>query len=111
MPFIQLGATPPGPANEGHGQFITVEKLEELERIRIRERMNELKPELFAEAVRATRAKQDADAAAEKVRREIHLVVGGDGVRAALLMVEEEIKKQNIAAEVAKKQQSQPAKK
>lgn len=110
--MIQLGVTPTpnGPAADGYGEFVTVEKLEMLERQRVREQLAKVRPELLAEGIRVVRAKTDADAAYEKLRKDLQLAVSVDGLRAALAMISEEAGKQAaIDAAKAKAVASAPA--
>lgn len=103
--FIQAGATASNTANDGYGEFMTVDRLDRLERDRIRKHLTENRPELLAEGIRVTRAKMDADAHAEKLRADLHGALGGDNVRVALLILKEDASKQ-AAAEAVKASQS-----
>lgn len=93
--FIQLGVSPP--AADGYGEFITVDKLEALEKQRIREKLLNLHADLLEMGIAAMRAKTKADADVEEVRRMLHLAVGGDGLRAGFAMMAEEAAKQVTA--------------
>lgn len=106
--FIQAGATPPGKAIDGYGEFVTVERLDDLERTNVRRRMDHAKPAMFADGVRIARAKIDADNAIEALRRELVATVGVDGVRSALAMMTDEAIKQ--ASQDAKRAQSESGK-
>lgn len=113
--FIQLGHLPTasGPAGDGFGEFVTVQDLERRERLKIRERLDALRPELIAKGVEVVKAKQAADAAAEALRVELHAAVGGDGIIHAMALISETIAKEKAApaSKPAQPHQQQPAKK
>jgi hypothetical protein len=112
--FVQIGhqPTPTGTAPDGYGKFVTVQALEQKERERVLEKLEQLRPELIAKGVEVTRAKADADAAAEAFRKELHAAVGGDGLRAAMAVIHETMARQAQAATAKPAQAStQPAKK
>lgn len=100
--FIQAGATPAGKAVDGFGEFITVDRLEKVEKDRIRARLQDEHQELFAAGTKIVRAKLDADAAFEKLRTDLHRAVGGDSVRTAIVVLTEATNK-NFAADLAVK--------
>lgn len=93
--FIQLGVSPP--AADGYGEFVTVEKLEALEKQRVRDKLANLHADLLEMGIAAMRAKTKADADVEEVRRQLHLAVGGDGIRAGFAMMADEAAKQSAA--------------
>jgi hypothetical protein len=106
--FIQLGQVPTatGTAADGYGEFVTVQDLDRRERARIRERLEQMRPELIAKGIEVVKAKALADAAAEALRVELHATVGGDGIVAAMAIIHEGVAKQ--AAEAAKAKVTQP---
>jgi len=106
--FIQLGHVPThsGTAADGYGEFVTVQDLERREREMVRERIEKIRPELIARGVEVVKAKAAADAAAEALRVDLHATVGGDGIVAAMGIINELVAKQ--AAE-AKAKPAQPA--
>lgn len=114
--FIQLGheVHPAGPAADGFGQFVTVDALEKLERDRVAERIAKMRPDMIATGAKVIRAKLEAEAAVEILRKEVHAVAGGDGVRPAFAIMEEEARRQmhNDASRKAQPQatQQQPKK-
>lgn len=86
--FIQAGLepAPAGPSNDGYGQFLTVDALDQAQRERLRAKLEADHPELFARAARAMRAKHDALAACEGVRQELFAAVGAGHVTMAMQM-------------------------
>jgi hypothetical protein len=106
--FVQLGhqPMPAGPAADGYGSFVTVDALQAREREKIRQRLEELRPELIAKGVEVIKMKALADADAESLRKELHAAVGADGVQHAMALIQEEIKK---ASATSAKPASAPA--
>ena len=77
--------TPPDKnSGEAHSNFVTVQDLEILERQRVLERLQNLKPELIEAGVKVRHMAMLLADEAERVREELHLIVGGDGVSIAL---------------------------
>src|SRR4051812_10646173 len=104
--FIQLGVTPTvvGKSADGFGEFVTVEKLEQLEKERVRKQLENVRPELLANGVKIVQQKLEADAAFEQLKRDLHLAVGNDGVNTAVgMMTAEAREKAKVAKPVAKK--------
>lgn len=108
--FIQAGPGAPATSNDGYGQFITVGRLEQLERERTRATIDRHSAEMFAEGVRVMRAKLDADQAIEKMRVRLHNVVGPNGVRVSFAMMSDEAARQSSqqAAHDAARAKAQP---
>lgn len=105
---VQFGnlATACGPAKEGFGEFVTVEALAQKQRATVLEK---LRPELVAKGVAVLAAKDAAAEAEELLRRELHTVVGGDGLPVALAVLREALAKSKAeAAEAAKAKPQQP---
>lgn len=105
--FIQAGAEQSGVAVDGYGEFVTVERLEELERKNVRQRMDNANPEMFEVGVKVMRAKIDAEAAVEQLRKSVHATVGPDGVRAAFAMMTKEASEQAAADAQRNRMQAQ----
>ncbi len=67
-------------SHDGYGRSYTVQDLQLQRVFTLKQRLQELKPELFKDGVAALKAKRDAELAVAAVQREVHILLGGDAV-------------------------------
>ena len=65
---------------DGYGQSYTVQDLQLRRVAELKQRLQDLRPDLFQAGVKAVKLKNDADFAVEFVRKQVHELLGGDAV-------------------------------